>query len=303
MKKNLILALVVILAIGTVLLVGNLIIIGDKVAALFPYADYVFYGIIGFLVVLFLIIPFVKVFLSPQLPALDETEVDGLPEKELRELGLLLAKNNYYIKDAGQRKMHKAGLKDYFNQHVGDKELMIRKISIELEKRYQSLNECIYTEALTAFVITGLSQNGRLDFISLLVINFRLVRKVVEASGFRPTYKQLIWVYYNVLASALLTNLSDDMLDDIDMTSFAQSIKLPAFVISSFLDGAFSALLTLRIGYITKYYVLKGRKSFDKKVARRYGIKNARKEILNVAKQGKDVLKKKMKNLITATSD
>jgi len=303
MKKNLILALVVILVIGAILLVGNLIIIGDKIAALFPYGDYVFYGVMGLLVVLFLIIPFIKVFLSPQLPALDETEVHDLPEKELQRLGFLLAKNNHYIKDPSQKKMHRSNLKDYFTQHAEDKDLMIQKISIELEKRYHSLNECIYSEALTTFVITGLSQNGRLDFISLLVINFRLVRKVVEASGFRPTYKQLIWVYYNVLASALLTNLSDDMLDDIDMTSFAQNVKLPAFVISSFLDGAFSALLTLRIGYITKYYVLKGRKSFDKKVARRYGFKNARKEILNVAKQGKDVLKKKMKNLITATSD
>jgi len=298
MKKNLVLALVVILVIATVMLVGNLIIIGDKIAGWFPYADYLFYGIIGLLVVLFLVIPFIKVFLSPQLPALDETEVQDLPEKELQKLGFLLARNNHYIKDANQKKMHRARLKDFFTEHGDDREQMIHKISTELEKRYHSLNECIYSEALTTFVITGLSQNGRLDFISLLVINFRLVKKVVEASGFRPTYKQLVWVYYNVLASALLTNLSDDMLEDIDMTSFAQNIKLPTFVISSFLDGAFSALLTLRIGYITKYYVLKGRKSFNKKVARRYGFRNARKEIVNVAKQGKDILKGKMKKLI-----
>lgn len=303
MKKNLILTLVVILVLAGVLLLGNIIIIGDKIAGLFPYADFVFYGIIAILVFFFILLPFLRVFLSPQIPALDEEGVNQLSEKELYNLGVILAKNNYYITDSEKRKEHTTELKDFFDRNYGEKDVSIQRISTELEKRYHSLNEQIHTEALTAFVITGLSQNGKLDFITLLIINFRLVKKVVHASGFRPSYKQLIWVYYNVLGSTILTSLSDDMLEDLDLTTLTQNIKIPGFVITSFLDGMLSALLTLRIGYITKFYLVKGGKGFNKKVARRYGIKNARREITGIAKKGKDILKEKMTGLIINTTE
>ncbi len=303
MKKNLILALVVILVLACILLAGNIIIIADKLAPLFPYADYVFYAIIGMLIFIFLILPFVRVFFSPQLPALDESGVTALSEKELYNLGIILAKNNHYIEGTDNRREHTEALKDFFDRNYGERDDTIQHISSELEKRYRSLNEQIHAEALTAFVITGLSQNGKLDFISLLIINFRLVKKVVYASGFRPTYKQLIRIYYNVLASALLTNLSEEMLDDIDLTYLTQHIKLPGFFITSFIDGMLSALLTLRIGYITKYYIIKGSNGFNKKTARRYGFKNARKEIIGIAREGKEILKKKMAGLIVNKAD
>ncbi|MDH6305322.1 hypothetical protein M2459_002422 [Parabacteroides sp. PF5-5] len=303
MKKNLILALVVILVLSGVLLLGNIIIIGEKVATLFPYADYVFYGIIVALIFFFLILPFLKVFFAPQMPALNEEEVNQLSEKEIYNLGITLARNNYYIANPEKRKEHTNELKDFFDRHYGEKDASIQQVASELEKRYHSLNEQIHTEALTAFVITGLSQNGKLDFITLLIINFRLVKKVVYASGFRPTHKQLIWIYYNVLGSALLTSLSDDMLEDIDLTPLTQNIKVPGFVITSFFDGLISALLTLRIGYITKYYILKGSKGYNRTTARRYGLKNARKEILSIAKQGKDILKEKMTGLMVNTTE
>ncbi len=303
MKNNLILALIVILVISGILLLGNIIIIGDKLATVFPYADYLFYAIIGLLVFFFLIIPFLRVFSSPEMPALNEEQVKELSDKELFNFGMTLAKNNGYIPDSSKRKDHHDELKDYLQRNYGEKDLTIKKISSELETRFKLLNEQIHTEALTAFVITGLSQNGKLDFISLLVINFRLVKKVVYCSGFRPTYKQLVWIYYNVLASAILTSLSDDMLEDIDLTIMTENIKVPAFVINSFLDGTISALMTLRIGYITKYYITKGSKGFNKRTARRYGIRNARKEILGIAKQGKEILKRKMTGLIVNNSE
>lgn len=292
MKKTLIAAFVSIIAIAVIMLIGNIIIIGDKVAGLFPYADIVFYLLLLVLLYIFLIRPFLYVFFAPELPALDDKGLDGLSDKELFAYGMNLAKNNSYIDGENTRKEHYQKLKNYLERNFGERDTTISKITEEVEGRLSLLNGHIRREALTAFTITGLSQNGKFDFISLLIINFRLIKKLVQCTGFRPSYRQLIRIYYNVLASAILTNLSEEILDDIDMTYIAEKVKIPGFVMTSVLDGTFSALMTLRIGYITKNYIMKGNKSFNKKAARKYGFVNARKEIAGIVTEGKDVILK-----------
>jgi len=292
MKKTLIAAFISILLITVIMLIGNIIIIGDKLAVLFPFGDVVFYILIAVLLGVFIIRPFLYVFFAPELPALDENGLDSLSDKELFDYGMNLAKNNGYIGEENLRKNHYLELKNFLERNYGEKDMTISKITEEIESRLSLLNGDIRKEALTAFTITGLSQNGKFDFISLLIINFRLIKKLVKNTGFRPSYRQLIKVYYNVLASAILTNLSEEILDDIDMTFIAEKVRIPGFVMTSVLDGTFSALMTLRIGYITKNYIMKGNKSFNKKTARKYGFVNARKDIAGIVSEGKDVIVK-----------
>jgi len=301
MKKTLIFSFISILVIVLIMLIGNIIIIGDKVASFFPFADILFYCLVSGLIFIFLVIPFLRVLASPEMPALDEESLDNLSDKELYNLGLLLAKNNSYIKSPVKRQDHSLELKDFFQRNYGEKDMTIQKIRSEIEHRLNLLNVYIRKEALVTFTITGLSQNGKFDFISLFVINFRLIKNVVKGSGFRPSYRQLIRVYYNVLAASLLTNLSEEILDDIDVTYVAEKIKLPGFVITSVIDGTFSALLTLRIGYITKNYIVKGSRYFDRSKARKYGFKQARKEIGTIVTKGKDIVLKAGAGIIKTT--
>lgn len=292
MKKSLIFAFSGILIVIILVLIGNIIIIGEKISIIFPYADILFYCIITLLIIFFLVAPFLQVIFSPEMPALDDNNLEKLSDKELYNMGLLLANNNLYIKSPNKRHEHTLELKDFFQRNYGEKDMTTEKIRAEIGLRLDLLNKYIRKEALVAFTITGLSQNGKFDFISLIIINYRLIKNVVKGSGFRPSYKQLIRIYYNVLAAALLTNLSEEILDDIDVTYVAEKIKLPGFVLTSVIDGTFSALLTLRIGYITKNYIIKSSKHFNRPAARKYGFTYARKEIGNIVNKGKDIIVK-----------
>jgi len=304
MKKNLILTLIVILSFMAIMLIGNIIVIGDKIARLFPYADYVFYGIILLLIVFYVVVPFFRVFFAPSIPALNNSELIGLSDEELFKFGILLAENNKYINESNKkktkqaRKAHYLELRDYFERHNGRKDNTINKISEEIDVRIKLLNKHIKEEALSAFIITGLSQNGKFDMISLLAINFRLIKKIVMSSGFRPSHRQLIWIYFNVLISSILTDIDDEVLADLDLSTITDRIKVPSIIVKSTIDGAISALLTLRIGYITKYYIVNGREKFNKKEARMYGFQNARKNITTITGEGSKKIGQRMGNLM-----
>ncbi|WP_106830793.1 DUF697 domain-containing protein [Parabacteroides pacaensis] len=296
MKRNFIFLIGIFVSIAGLMLVGNIIIIGERLARVHPTVEYLFYMVLLALTVVYIIIPVIRVMKTPGIPAFDEERLKGTSSTEVCNIGILLAKNNYYIKDPGARKSHRKYLLDYFNLHVDEKELVLIKIADEMEKRLRHMDHIIKEQALTVFLISALSQNGKFDFISALVINFKMIKQIVLTSGFRPTYTQLIRIYIHVLSASFITYFSDEMLDDIDFSSLANTLHVPGIFISSLIDGTVTALMTLRIGYIAKMYIQTGSEAFNKRTARRYGLKNARKEIIEVAKLGVSKLHKSAVN-------
>lgn len=117
-----------------------------------------------------------------------------------------------------------------------------------------------------AFLTTALSQNGALDVLLVLGLQARLVWDVSHVYYQRPTFRDLTYLYSNVLTTAFLAG----EIDDAEMSEAMQpalsavmgsaagvvpGLQVASTVfVNSVLSGTANAFLTLRIGVIAREY-------------------------------------------------
>ena len=239
MKRNLLIITLLFLGSFVILLLGNIIIIGEKIASLsqVAWAEYAFYTLI--LVVFYAVVirPVVRVHRAPQIPALS---IDG--EWNIAQLvafGHKLADNcNYIPKDKScpeLRKLHQQRLREDLERYATSKEELVQIISKELKLRIEGgelketsgpriedmysvriigINRRIIEWAKSVFMITAISQNGKLDTVSVLYMNYKMIEDVIVASGFRPTRQQLFRQYVNILVTSLMTFVVSEVFKD-----------------------------------------------------------------------------------------
>ena len=360
MKRNLLIITLLFLGSFVILLLGNVIIIGEKIASLshVAWAEYAFYALI--LVVFYVVVirPVVRVHRAPQIPALS---IDGeWNTAQLVAFGHKLADNcNYIPKDKScpeLRKLHQQRLREDLERYATSKEELVQIISEELKLRIEGgelketsgphiedmysvriigINRRIIEWAKSVFMITAISQNGKLDTVSVLYMNYKMIEDVIMASGFRPTRQQLFRQYVNILVTSLMTfvasevfkdmgsvapfgslaDQSSDAASDIDISdasvdgadvdlddigdtvsgdtgflSILSNVKIPGVVIGSICDGIVNSLMTLRIGYVTRNYLIDGMNSLNgikaKRKAKRAAVKEALKSLPKVVVVG-----------------
>ena len=360
MKRNLLIITLLFLGSFVILLLGNIIIIGEKIASLsqVAWAEYAFYTLI--LVVFYAVVirPVVRVHRAPQFPALS---IDGeWNTAQLVAFGHKLADNcNYIPKDKScpeLRKLHQQRLREDLERYATSKEELVQIISKELKLRIEGgelketsgpriedmysvriigINRRIIEWAKSVFMITAISQNGKLDTVSVLYMNYKMIEDVIVASGFRPTRQQLFRQYVNILVTSLMTfvvsevfkdmgsvapfgslaDQSSDAASDIDLDdigdtvsgdtgflSILSNVKIPGVVIGSICDGIVNSLMTLRIGYVTRNYLIDGMNSLNgikaKRKAKRVAVKEALKSLPKVVVVGTSFVGKGAMNII-----
>ena len=372
MKRNLLIITLLFLGSFVILLLGNVIIIGEKIASLshVAWAEYAFYALI--LVVFYVVVirPVVRVHRAPQIPALS---IDGeWNTAQLVAFGHKLADNcNYIPKDKScpeLRKLHQQRLREDLERYATSKEELVQIISEELKLRIEGgelketsgphiedmysvriigINRRIIEWAKSVFMITAISQNGKLDTVSVLYMNYKMIEDVIMASGFRPTRQQLFRQYVNILVTSLMTfvasevfkdmgsvapfgslaDQSSDAASDIDISdasvdgadvdlddigdtvsgdtgflSIQSNVKIPGVVIGSICDGIVNSLMTLRIGYVTRNYLIDGMNSLNgikaKRKAKRAAVKEALKSLPKVVVVGTSFVGKGAMNII-----
>lgn len=372
MKRNLLIITLLFLGSFVILLLGNIIIIGEKIASLshVAWAEYAFYTLL--LVVFYVVVirPVVRVHRAPQIPALS---VDGeWNTAQLVAFGHKLADNcNYIPKDKScpeLRKLHQQRLREDLERYATSKEELVQIISKELKLRIEGgelketsgpriedmysvriigINRRIIEWAKSVFMITAISQNGKLDTVSVLYMNYKMIEDVIVASGFRPTRQQLFRQYVNILVTSLMTfvvsevfkdmssvapfgslaDQSSDAASDIDISdasvdtadvdlddigdtvsgdtgflSILSNVKIPGVVIGSICDGIVNSLMTLRIGYVTRNYLIDGMNSLNgikaKRKAKRAAVKEALKSLPKVVVVGTSFVGKGAMNII-----
>lgn len=372
MKRNLLIITLLFLGSFVILLLGNIIIIGEKIASLshVAWAEYAFYALI--LVVFYVVVirPVVRVHRAPRLPALS---IDG--EWNIAQLvafGHKLADNcNYIPKDKScpeLRKLHQQRLREDLERYATSREELVQIISEELKLRIEGgelketsgprtedmhsvriigINRRIIEWSKSVFMITAISQNGKLDTVSVLYMNYKMIEDVIMASGFRPTRQQLFRQYVNILVTSLMTfvvsevfkdmgsvapfgslaDQSSDAASDIDISdasvdaadvdlddigdtvsgdtgflSILSNVKIPGVVIGSICDGIVNSLMTLRIGYVTRNYLIDGMNSLNgikaKRKAKRVAVKEALKSLPKVVVVGTSFVGKGAMNII-----
>lgn len=271
MKRNLLLIIGVFIGVLVILLLGNVITVGEKLGEICHtvYAEYAFYVLVFILVLAFVIVPIIKVHAAPEFPALgmgDETS----DLKKLNSFGRKLVSNCGYIEDAEQRAKHqealRAELKACAEDMEGLKALIDREVALRFdgskEMGIQGVNAKMKEWAKSVFMITAVSQNNLVDTTVVLVMNYRQIEDLVLATGFRPTRAQMFRIYANILTTTLISYCTSEVLSDLagetTLAGAMANLKIPGVISESAIQGAVNALLTLRIGYVTKTFLMEG---------------------------------------------
>lgn len=271
MKRNLLLIIGVFIGVLVILLMGNVITVAEKLGEICHtvYAEYAFYALVSILVLAFVIVPIIKVHAAPEFPALgmgDETS----DLKNLNSFGRKLVSNCGYIEDAEQRAKHqealRAELKACAEDMEGLKALIDREVALRFdgskEMGIQGVNAKMKEWAKSVFMITAVSQNNLVDTTVVLVMNYRQIEDLVLATGFRPTRAQMFRIYANILTTTLISYCTSEVLSDLagetTLAGAMANLKIPGVISESAIQGAVNALLTLRIGYVTKTFLMEG---------------------------------------------
>lgn len=90
--------------------------------------------------------------------------------------------------------------------------------------------------------------------------------------------------------------------EGLSVNSILRRIKIPGVVVSSALDGTVNALMTLRIGYITRTYLQQGEQALtgirNKRAVKLQAMKDSLVAIPSVVASGSTVVGKKTSNFI-----
>lgn len=359
MKRNLIIILCILLSIMILMVAGNIIIVGEKIAKITHlwWIEYVFYGMLTTLTFYYILYPIIRVHRAPPFPTLSVSDNDRVVQ--LEAFGKSLCSHCDYIANENTsenkefsrnlRKEHQKELKRALLHASGSETKLREVIQKELNLRFDGdkelgvlgINARICEWAKSVFMISALSQNSRFDTISVAYLNLKMIDDIIRASGFRPSRQQLLKMYVNILATALITyavsealestgsfapfdfddgvhsnveHIEEVDLDDADFDSqvsdsdglsvysVLRRLKIPGVIVSSAIDGTVNALMTLRIGYITRTYLQQGQKALqgfhNKRVVKRQAMKDAIVAMPSVVMEGSSVIGIRTSNLI-----
>ena len=255
------------------ILLSSILDVGERLRAIHAYVEYAFYGISVLLIYLLILRPIHIIFFSPSFSV--ETTIDhekvvnfGLYKRVARRLidgGLLPDEEVITLKESmGDAKALRERLNTAFNTHVKKK-----------------MNEVIRKHAKTVMVSTAISQNGRLDFFTVVVVNLKMIKELVVMCGFRPSFKNLSKLTINVFTTALIAEGLENLdLNEILPTSSVNTLGEIPFakpLLPSITQGISNGLLTLRIGIVTRKYLFSDAKEITKEQIRRTALLEAAK--------------------------
>ena len=271
-RKSFFICAAALFAIVTISLVGNIITIGDKAAEIHPWVGWGFYIVLGLFVLRFIVWPTLKFLFTPEMKGDERDRIDEMESDELKS----------YIKKMSLTQQER----DLFATAEGD----LEGVKMILKKRDEEATKLIRKAALNVFIITGISQNGSFDIITAFGMNLQMINRIVNLRHRRPSFTQLLELYVVIIASTLIISLTDNILDEIDTSELFGSVAggLAKTLVSSSINGAMNAYMTLRIGKMTMKYLELGSKNFkqNRSKIRREVRRSAIKEIPAIAKSG-----------------
>ena len=263
------------------ILVSSIIDIGERLAKIHEYVAYGFYGVSFLLTYILIINPVRIILVSPAFSI--ETVMDDKPTHRRYQTYKRVSKNLMERDEISQTEKDKLALA------LNDPEAL----QLALNEIYNStmkkkMNQVIMKHAKTVLISTAISQNGRLDLFTVVVVNIRMIKELVQICGFRPSYKNLAKLTVNVFSTALIAEgLENINLNDILPTSTANMLgEIPLIkpVMSSVAQGITNGLLTIRIGVVTRKYLFADSKELSKKAIQKGAFMESLKMIPIVVK-------------------
>ncbi|HLT00335.1 MAG TPA: DUF697 domain-containing protein [Acholeplasma sp.] len=275
------------------MITSSILQIGNQLATLHPYVSYGFYGLAVILIWFLLIRPVLIILFSPAFSI--DTTLDSHPRKTYKTFKLV-AKRLLDNDDlpAGEKELIKKSLKD----PKALRDALNHAYNHHIKKQ---MNQVIRNHAKTVMVSTAISQNGRLDFITVIVVNLRMIKDLVVMCGFRPSYRNLSKLVINVFTTALIAEGLDNLkiTDVLPQSTMNMLGEMPFIkpVISSVVEGMSNALLTLRIGIVTRKYLFDDAEDLTKEKIRFGALIEAAKHLPMVIADGLMIFPQSMWNM------
>src|SRR5690625_153254 len=264
------------IAIGVIILfllmlLSSVLGVGERLRNIHKYLEYSFYGLTVILVYLLILRPVHIILFSPSFSI--ETTLD----KDSR-------KNRKVYKRVANRLIERDDITEEMKEEIKLAKKDPEALKIALNKAFnkqlkREINKTIRKNAKTVMISTAISQNGRLDLYTVMVVNLKMIKELVVMCGFRPNMKNLSKLTINVFTTALiakgLENMDlNDLLPNSTMNVLGE-IPLIKPLMSSVIQGISNALLTLRIGIVTRKYLFSDAKEITKEEIRRGALLEA----------------------------
>lgn len=247
--------------------------LGDKISRVHVYLGYAFYGVSAILFIILFVRPLFIIIFSPSFSInhlFDDEQNARKNHHMYRKVSKNLLKEDYISDEE----------KDMIQTSLNDPLALKAALSHVFDKTIKKeLNKMIVSHAETVYLTTAISQNGRLDSLAVITINFRLIKELVHKCGFRPSYVSLGKLSINILATALIA----ENLEDLDFSELfpnstinaLQEIPLLKTVTGSFAQGLGNALLSLRVGIIARNYLFMDLKGLTRRQVRKIAFGEA----------------------------
>lgn len=205
-------------------------------------------------IVVFIIIPILKIINAPTF-TLDATKNnDKISKKNYRTLKSV-TKN---IIDGNN--CVPLEVKNNLKAKLDDKYALRDELNCVYNKYIKKdINKIIWAASSKVACATGISKNNTFDALTVIMANIKMVMQIVVKCGYRPSYVKLAKLIVKVFRNALVAYSIESMnLGEVVVNCCSKFFKdLPALgkPIASVMEGAANGFLTARVGVITRKYL------------------------------------------------
>lgn len=258
------------LIVFTLMLLSSVINIGERLRKLHVSVEIAFYVLVFLIVFLVIINPIRIILTSPSFEICTTLDPDS---HKVRSVYRAVARN--MAKNQNVDEEHRLLLSKYKNYD----ELQMNMTVVFHDCIKKNLNNIIIKKAKTVLISTAICQNARMDMITVFSVNLNMIKNLVTECGFRPNMTNLSKLTINVFSTALIAEgLESISIDDILPNSVNNALGQIPFikpVMASVTQGIANALLTIRIGCVTRKYLFRDGNIITKEDIRKSAFKDS----------------------------
>lgn len=258
------------LMVFTLMLLSSVINIGERLRKLHVSVEIAFYVLVFLIVFLVIINPIRIILTSPSFEICTTLDPDS---HKVRSVYRAVARN--MAKNQNVDEEHRLLLTKYKNYD----ELQMNMTVVFHDCIKKNLNNIIIKKAKTVLISTAICQNARMDMITVFSVNLNMIKDLVTECGFRPNMTNLSKLTINVFSTALIAEgLESISIDDILPNSVNNALGQIPFikpVMASVTQGIANALLTIRIGCVTRKYLFRDGNIITKEDIRKSAFKDS----------------------------
>lgn len=242
-----------------IILISDIIETGERIRKLHPYLEYGFYGLSVILFYFLIFNPIRIILFSPSFNIVTIFDEDNKKNIKVYHKVIKTLEKNNSIDENDRTRLNSC-------ETIADLREELSKVFNEKIKR--DINKIIRKTATTVMISTAICQNGKLDMYTVVTLNIKMIKEIVQKCGFRPTYPKIGKLAVRVFSTALIAESLDGLniseLFPQTSTNILAEVPMIKPIASSIASGISNALLTLRVGIVTRNYLF-SESRFDKK--------------------------------------